>query len=307
LLGVVVEEITKKSYAENLKERIFVPLGMRNSGIDSPFALLKNRAAGYEYGFRGYENTEFINMESGIYAAGAIYSTVEDLYLWQNALYGDKLLSKENKALMFKPNLSNYGYGLYISKSKSAGMSAEITSIGHAGGIHGFSALLIRFVENETTIILLDNTRVGKRGNLENISLGIFQILNNLAPDKIKQSLQVAMTEKMRAGKSGEELAEFYRQIKNERKDAYDFAGAESLLNDLGYFLLENGRLKDSLAILKMAVEEFPNSANTFDSYAEVLMKDGQKDAAIKNYKRSLELNPNNKNAVEQLKKLELK
>jgi CubicO group peptidase (beta-lactamase class C family) len=307
LLGVIVEAVTKKTYAENLTERIFAPLKMKNSGIDSPFVLLKNRAAGYEYGFRGYENTAFINMESAIYAAGAIYSTVEDLNLWENALYGNKLLSKENKTLMFTPTLGNYGTGLFIGKFKPAGISAEVTSIGHHGGINGFSALLIRFVEAEITVILLDNTRAEKRGNLENISLGIFQILNDVAPAKPKQPIRAAMTEKIRAGKSGEELAAFYRQIKNERKDGYDLTGAENLLNDLGYFLLENGRIKDSLAVLKMAVEEFPNSANTFDSYAEALMKDGQKDAAIKNYKYSLALNPNNKNAVEQLKTLELK
>lgn len=69
--------------------------------------------------------------------------------------------------------------------------------------------------------------------------------------------------------------------------------------------MLEKGRTKDSLAILKTAVEEFPLSANTFDSYAEALMKDGQKEAAIKNYKRSLELNPKNENVVEKLKVLE--
>lgn len=307
LLGVILEEITKKKYAENLKERIFEPLQMRNSGIDSPFALVKNRASGYEYEFEGYQNANFINMESAIFAAGAIYATVEDLNLWQNAIYGDKFLSKENKKLMFTPTLGNYGTGLFIGKFKPAGMNKEITSIGHHGGINGFSAVLIRFVEAGITVILLDNTRAEKRGNLENISLGIFQILNNLAPEKFKQSIQIALTERMRAGKSGADLAEFYKKIKNNSKDDYNFDGAESFLNNLGYFLLEKGRLKDSIAVLKLAVEAFPNSANTFDSYAEALLKDGQKDASIKNYKRSLELNPNNKNAVEQLKKLELK
>lgn len=307
LLGVIIEEITKKTYAQNLKERIFEPLKMKDSGIDSPFAIFKNRADGYEYGFEGYQNANFINMESDIFAAGAIYSTVKDLNLWQNALYGDKFLSEENKKLIFMPTLGNYGYGLFIGKFKPAGMSKEITSIGHHGGINGFSAVLIRFIEAEITVILLDNTRAEKRGNLENISLGIFQILNNLPPNKFKKSFQVAMTEQMRTGKSGAEMVNFYKNIKGNSKDDYSFDGAESFLNNLGYFLLEKGRIKDSLAVLELAVEEFPNSANTFDSYSEALMKDGQLDAAIKNYKRSLELNPNNKNAVEQLKKIELK
>lgn len=304
LLGVIVEESTKKTYAENLKERIFEPLKMKNSGIDSPKVLLENRAAGYEYSFNGYENAEFIDMENSIFSAGAIYSTVEDLNLWQNALYGGKLLSKKNKNLMFTPTLGNYGYGLFIGKFKPSGMSEEITSVGHHGGINGFSALLIRFVETKITVILLDNTRAEKRGNLENISLSIYRILNDLSPEKFRRSMQILMTEKMRSGASGEALADFYKSIKT-RKDDYDLSGAETFLNNLGYFLLEKNRVKDSLAVLKLAVEEFPNSANTFDSYGEALMKDGQKAEAIKNYKRSLELNPNNKNAVEQLKVLE--
>lgn len=305
LLGVIIEEITKKTFEENLRKRIFEPLGMKNSGIDKLSSLLQNRAAGYEYEFEGYENTGLINMASAIFSAGAIYSTVEDLNLWENALFGDRLLSKENKNLMFTPHLGNYGYGLYIGKSRPAGMSEEITSIGHHGGINGFSALLIRFVEAETTIILLDNTRAEKRGNLENISLGIFQILNNLSANKIRKSMQIAMIEKMRTGAGGAALAAFYREIKNTGKNDYDLSGAEAFLNNLGYALLLKNRLTDSLAILKLAVEEYPESANTFDTYAEALMKAGQKGAAIKNYKRSLVLNPKNTNAIRQLKILE--
>jgi CubicO group peptidase (beta-lactamase class C family) len=304
LLGVIIEAITKKLYAQVLKEQILDVAGMKNTGIDTPSEIVKNRALGYEYSFEGYVNSAYIDMASATYAAGAIYSTIEDLYLWQKALYGDKLLSKENKEIMFTPYLNNYAYGLAVNKSKPEGMQKEITAMGHPGGINGFSALSIRYIEDETVIILLDNTRVGKRGNLENIGLGIFLILNDLPPAKPKQSLQVAMIEKIR-NSTIEELLAFYRHIKNAQKDAYDFTGAESLLNNLGYFLLGKGRIKDSIAILKLAVEEYPLSSNTYDTYGEALMKDGQKELAIKNYKRSLELNPKNTNAVQQLKILE--
>ena len=305
LLGVIIEEITKKKFEDNLRERIFEPLGMKNSGVDKPSVLLKNRADGYGYGFEGYENAGFINMESATFSAGAIYSTVEDLNLWENAIFGDKLLLTENKNLMFAPHLGNYGYGLFTGKFKPAGMRKEITSIGHHGGINGFSALLIRFIETETTVILLDSTRAEKRGNLENISLGVFQILNDLPVNKIQKSIQVAMIEKMRSGASGTTLAAFYIKAKNEWKNDYNLSGSEAFLNNFGYFLLGKNRVKDSLAILKLAVEEYPESANTVDTYAEALMKDGQKEAAIKNYRRSLELDPENTNAINQLKILE--
>jgi CubicO group peptidase (beta-lactamase class C family) len=305
LLGVIVEAITKKPYAEVLKEQIFDPAGMKNSGIDALSPLITNRAAGYEYGFEGYENTGYINMESSTYAAGAIYSTVEDLYLWQQALFGNKLLSKENTALMLTPNLNRYGYGVYISKSKSPGNEKEFTAIGHPGGINGFSALSIRFMEDDIAVILLDNTRVAKRGNPENISAGILAILSGQSPAKPQKSAQIAMIEKMRSGGTGDELAAFYRKQKNDQKNKSVPGTSDSFLNNLGYFLLGKGRIKDSISILKLAVEEYPMSSNTFDTYAEALMKDGQKELAIKNYKRSLELDPKNTNAVEQLKILE--
>jgi CubicO group peptidase (beta-lactamase class C family) len=307
LLGMIIEELSKKSYEENMQERIFKPLGMKDSGIESSTTVIPNRACGYEYGLEGYENAKFIKLDSATFAAGAIYSTVEDLNRWQNALCGDMLLSREYKSLMLTPKLGNYGYGLYIAKSKPAGIQHEITSIGHQGGINGFSSLLIHFVEIETTVILLDNTRAGKRGNIEDISLGICQIVNGLPSHKPKQSLQVALTEKMRTGLNGNELTALYKQIINEQREAFDLAGAEAILNNIGYHLLEQGRSKDSIAVLKLAVEEFPLAANTFDSYAEALIKEGQFELAIKSYKRSLELNPQNSNAIQKLKLLESK
>lgn len=305
LLGLIVEAIAKKPFATVLKEKIFDPVGMKNSGIDSPSALITNRAAGYEYSFDGYVNTDHIDMESSIFAAGAIYSTVADLFLWQQALFGNKLLSNENTDLMLKPNLGGYGYGFYINRSKGKGTEKETTVIGHAGGINGFSALSLHFVEDDAALILLDNTHAAKRENPENIGVDIVAILNGLTPRKPQQSLRVAMTEGMLKGHTGDELVTLHRRLKSTQTQTNIIGGTDSLLNDLGYFLLEKGRVKDSLSVLKLAVEEYPASSNAFDSYAEALAKDGQIELAIKNYKRALELDPRNTNARKQIKELE--
>jgi len=62
-----------------------------------------------------------------------------------------------------------------------------------------------------------------------------------------------------------------------QNKDKYDFTNLETELNALGYSLLAKQRTKDAVAIFKLNTEEFPNSWNAFDSYAESLLKDGQK------------------------------
>jgi D-alanyl-D-alanine-carboxypeptidase/D-alanyl-D-alanine-endopeptidase len=73
----------------------------------------------------------------------------------------------------------------------------------------------------------------------------------------------------------------------------------------LGYNYMGGGMLEKAIAILKLNVEFYPESANTYDSLAEAYINNGDNELAIINYKKSLELNPNNSNAVEQLKMLE--
>jgi imidazolonepropionase-like amidohydrolase len=94
-----------------------------------------------------------------------------------------------------------------------------------------------------------------------------------------------------------------YRQLKKERPQDYDFSEKE--LNALGYQLLNAGRMNDAIEIFKLNVEMYPRGFNAYDSLAEAYMKNGNRDLAIQNYKRSLELNPHNANATTMLKKLE--
>ena len=89
--------------------------GMRNSGYDHSEPLMENRAAGYEHGKDGFVNAEYLDM-SIPYAAGSLYSTAEDLYLWDQALYTEKLLSNELKAKLWTPFLAGYAYGWGVAK-----------------------------------------------------------------------------------------------------------------------------------------------------------------------------------------------
>jgi len=102
LLAVIIEKVTGKSFEENLQERILRPLQMNNSGIDRNEEILKNRAAGYTKHLTGMVNSSYIYMPN-VLGAGNMYSTVEDLYLWDRALYSEKLLSKKYEDIMFTP------------------------------------------------------------------------------------------------------------------------------------------------------------------------------------------------------------
>ena len=98
LLGAIIERVTGKSYEQVLKENIFDPLGMKNTGYDHHDHAHSETRSGYAKTPDGYTNAAYLDM-SIPYAAGSMYSTVEDLYLWDQALYTDKLLTAQSKEL----------------------------------------------------------------------------------------------------------------------------------------------------------------------------------------------------------------
>lgn len=107
--------------------------------------------------------------------------------------------------------------------------------------------------------------------------------------------------EMLMAGKATEAV-EAYRKIKQEKPA--NNAVQEARLNDLGYALLQENKLADAIAIFKLNVELYPQSSNTYDSLGEAYMKNGDKELAISNYAKSLELDPKNKNAANMIEKL---
>src|SRR5438046_10462178 len=86
LLGAIIEKVTGKPYEQVLKENIFDPLGLKNSGYDHWETILSQRPIGYTQTPRSYETAPYLDM-SIPYAAGSLDSKGEDLYLWYQALY----------------------------------------------------------------------------------------------------------------------------------------------------------------------------------------------------------------------------
>jgi len=96
-------------------------------------------------------------------------------------------------------------------------------------------------------------------------------------------------------------LKEYYEKKKN-NPDTYHIA--ENELDNIGYLLMNNDNINAAIEIFALNVEEHPESWNVYDSLAEAYMKKGDKELAIKNYKKSLELDPDNTTAAEMLKEL---
>jgi len=158
LLGYLIERISGRSYKQFVEENIFMPLGMKDSGYDSN-TIMTNRAAGYTPGVctssrtppcPGPVNAALIDM-SVPYAAGGLYSTTLDLWRWERALFGGKLLSSRSVLKMTTPHMSNYGFGLVV-----AGTGAQQV-IWHNGGIEGFHTFLAYYPDDNVTIVVQGN------------------------------------------------------------------------------------------------------------------------------------------------------
>jgi len=150
LLGYLIEKISGKSYEDFLSENIFQPLNMVNSGYDHSSTILKNRASGYSLGTDGIINAAYIDMSLPL-GGGSLYSTVEDLYLWDRALYTEELVSKTIMDKIFTPFLEEYAYGWNVSELY------KHKRISHSGGINGFSSNISRYPDDDLCIVVLSN------------------------------------------------------------------------------------------------------------------------------------------------------
>lgn len=298
LLGAIVERITGKSYEQALREMILDPLGMKNTGYDNHDPLLAKRASGYAKTANGYTNAPYLDM-SIPYAAGSMYSTVEDLYLWDQALYTDKLITPQSKELMYKPFLQDYAYGWAITKTSFNVNDQPVPIITHGGGINGFTTTIVRFPKEKNLIVILDNTG---SPNLNRLSDKLARIIYNQQYEPPKQSI-AEVIEKTIGDKGIDAGVAQYRELKTKQATTLDFAEPE--LNALGYRLMGRGKTKEAIEIFKLNVEAYPQGFNTYDSLAEAYMNNNERELAITNFKKSLELNPNNTSASENLKKLE--
>jgi len=297
LLGAIIEKVTGKTYEQVLVEKILKPLGLESTGYDRHAPILNNRAAGYEKTFNGFVNAAYLDM-SLPYAAGSLYSTVEDLYVWDQALYTERLLSQQYKIKMFTPFLNNYAYGWGVRTKAFKNSHDSMKVISHGGGINGFNTLITRIVNDKHLIVLLNNTGGTKLNEMSN---AIINILYDKPVEPPKKSIAETLFKTI-TNKDIDAAEKLYRKLKESQSANYDFGERE--LNNLGYQLIQRKKIDAAIKIFQLNVEAYPEAYNTYDSLGEAYMIRGDKKLAIQNYEKSLKLNPDNSNADKMLEKL---
>lgn len=297
LLASIIEKVSGESFENNLVERILKPLKMENSGVERNERILKNKADGFLKRGKQLVNDPYFYLPNAL-GAGDMYSTVEDMYLWDRALYTDKLLSKKYIKKMFTPYLEDYAYGWVINKMQLGEQADSVNLVWHNGGINGFNTGFFRIIDDEHTIIVFNNT-----GGIDEYGIcqAITNILYNMSYDMPKLSItetigDIILKSDIKTG------IETYNDLKTNKKNEYNFSEAQ--LNNLGYQLLGMDRNEDAIEIFKLNIEMYPEAFNPYDSLGEAYMIDGQTELAIQNYAKSLEFNPKNTGAIIMLGKI---
>jgi CubicO group peptidase (beta-lactamase class C family) len=150
LLGYLIERVSGQSYAAFLRDNIFTPLGMMDTGYDVHAEIIEHRASGYAPAPGGFANAPYIDMTIP-HGAGALYSTTEDLLRWTQGLFAGKLLTPASLEKMTMPFKNDYALG--VSSIERNGQ----TAITHGGAIEGFNTSLTFYPADRTTVVVLGN------------------------------------------------------------------------------------------------------------------------------------------------------
>lgn len=278
----VIEKVTGITFQEFVRKNIIKPLGMSNSVFD-PAAGLKNRTSCYDQ-----DNIRCPEMQ---FISGWLWVDIDDLYKWVEAMNTDRLISRRSfETLLENPYAPDEGgsLGRYIEKDQLQR---------HNGVSYKFESIFLNDLKNKTTIILLSN-------NL-NIVWDLGYSIHDLMLGKEykipKRSIYLAIRKEcLNDVNKGIDL---YRSLKMRTEGEYQFENP-SELNKLGYELLRFGKINESIAIFKLATEEFPNNANLFDSLGEAYFTNKQYDLALNSYKKAIDLDDKSENAKKMVEKI---
>jgi CubicO group peptidase (beta-lactamase class C family) len=158
LLGLILENVTRKSFGDLLRERLLDPLGLKDTGMNRNDLAQSGGASGYKrHAGPRYTPGPYLD-QSHFYAAGAMYSTVEDLFRWDEALTHSNLFSSQMREQIFKPGLNNWAYGWFVTRIPPGEPGALSLRAEMRGDMPGnFFSWIIRYPEQDAVVIVLRN------------------------------------------------------------------------------------------------------------------------------------------------------
>lgn len=283
ILGAIIERLTGQPFGVTLRARLLEPLGLDDTGYDDYSSIKSRMAVGYVKNSGQYVVAPYLDT-SIPYAAGMMYSTVEDLFKWTLLLHkGTPFNTAESLQLMTTPYLNDYGYGLGVFYRRIG--EDSVKTIAHSGGIFGYASYLSYMPEDDRVIVVLDNTE----GNAGALALDLQQLLYDQSVAHPKRPFVDTLAAVIETEGITRAVSLFNRIITH-HAEAWDFD--ENQLSSLGQVYLEQGDAKTAIRVFDMNRILHQESWRVFDDLGEAYLKYGDREAAIKQYKIAFEYNP---------------
>lgn len=295
----MIEEVTGKSFEDYARERILKPLGMKSADYHLSEKMLANASNAHDmFG----EEIPYIRFTAQ--AAAGLQTTIHDLGIFAAATVkgpngeppGRGVLKPETIAMMLEPTLdgkSPTGLGYFAPKR-------NIKVVGHGGDNSGWHANFNVAVNERVGMVILTNADGGSvlrdrftcewfetigvegRGPCKSYSFGL--IINRLQEHGVI------------------DFKTWYNEIEKSQGDEYIFH--EMIINQVGFEFINKEKYEQAITLFQFNTEKYPESFNTWDSLGYAYMKMDKIQPAIDNYRKSIELNPNNEEGKMYLKEL---
>jgi CubicO group peptidase (beta-lactamase class C family) len=283
----IIEKVSGLTFNEFVQQKILNPCRMGTAIIDPTDADVLIAKAYND----NYQQDSLV-----VPVSGWTCLTIVDFYKWANCIASYKLINAASTRQIIYP----------VGPNKQAGLGGGsmdgdklVTHI-HDGSTLNYQALLIDNAPKGRVVILMTNN---KQGNLYDINSAIQAILDGKPYHQLKKSILKHYQQALDTLNGGQ-IISFFKDLKTRHAHEYDFDN-ESTLNEIGYFLMGRNKVNDAITVFEYNTQLFPDSGNGYDSLGEAYYKQGDKQKALANYKRSLRLDPANENAKNIIAELE--
>ena len=307
LLGAILEEVSGKSYAELLDEMIVMPLGLKNTGFGTNEYISKNLAKGYSYhevygwdwwtSEHGGKTTEApFRDQSTAYAAGGMHSTVNDLFIWSEAVKSHELLSKEFTKIMLTANKHGQCYGWVRNWDDIIEKNTNVRLYGHGGALAGNSAFIALY-DDETTIIYLSN-----RSNLraQEILHQIHLRANNLKDEyKLKGFPNRSSYPKFKESGGMLALQDYFNRLS--QYSGYKVNPSNSTIRGVMKIHLEAGKIEVADSLKTVFFKTYNPDESTLNQFGYDFLYSDNPDYALEFFKESALKYPLSSNAWDSL------
>ncbi|WP_422860102.1 serine hydrolase [Flagellimonas sp. S174] len=295
LLQQIIEKVTGEAF-----EKVVLDIQFPNAGNEAFFAsnslaVYPNRNAKYIYDpqLKRYEHSTFEAGNRSL-AGNGLNTTLDQLISWNKLFDTGKLLDEETKTLFLSPFAYNNNEKRFLHGSMD-----EYLVNGHK--MYGFSGgAVIDFKKFETglTVIILSNgfKYTPRIANM-------MRLIAGMADSRLKEPNRIAQ-EQLRIDIMKSNSSKNFRKVYEKARKKNPQLSFEGVLNNTGYDFILDDDLERAIEIFQINVEKHPNSFNAFDSLGEAYMLNGNTALAIENYRKSMELNPANTNAIQMIKRI---